>query len=172
MIKKIDRFIILMEKKFSELLLLFIVAFVFIAASLRWFGYPLVWSVDLAQLLFVWICFVGADLALQAERHIGVDFFAKRFPAKVYKIILFFSYLLIIGFLIIIAYYGTSLAIMNHKRQFSGMEFSYSWATSSAPFGCLLMIRTSIKKIYYLMADKNDPDAVKSNECSNNNTIY
>jgi len=32
-----------------------------VASVMRFFGYPLVWSVDLAQLLFIWVCFLGAD---------------------------------------------------------------------------------------------------------------
>ena len=156
--KRIGMFITLIERRLSEILLLFMVVFVFIAASLRWFGYPLVWSVDLAQLLFIWISFIGADIALQNNKHIGVDILTRNLPEKVYKKIKFISYLLMLIFLILVAYYGTYLAIMNYKRQFSGWEFSYSWATSAAPVGCILMIRTLIKKIYYLVTDKIPPD--------------
>lgn len=152
--KKIDMIITVIERKLSEILLIFIVVFVFIAASLRWFGYPLVWSVDLAQLLFVWISFIGADIALQNNKHIGVDILTRKLPKNVYRTILIISYFMILIFLILITYYGTYLAIMNYKRQFSGMEFSYSWATSAAPVGCLLMIRTIIKKLYYIFTDK------------------
>ena len=83
--KRIGMFITLIERRLSEILLLFMVVFVFIAASLRWFGYPLVWSVDLAQLLFIWISFIGADIALQNNKHIGVDILTRNLPEKVYK---------------------------------------------------------------------------------------
>jgi TRAP-type C4-dicarboxylate transport system permease small subunit len=164
--KTIGKIITLIERRLSEILLLFIVVFVFIAASLRWFGYPLVWSVDLAQLLFIWISFIGADIALQNNKHIGVDILTRKLPEKVNKKIKFISYLLMICFLILVAYYGTYLAIMNYKRQFSGWEFSYSWATSAAPVGCILMLRTLIKKLYYLITNKTPPDI----EGEDNNT--
>ncbi len=142
------------EVKLSQILLIFIIIFVFAAALLRWVGMPLVWSVDLAQLLFVWICFIGADIALQKDRHIGVDYLTRTFPLRMRNIVLLSSYALIAAFLGLIAVFGTYLAIINHHRQFSGMEFSYSWATSSAPLGCLLMIRTLIVKTRRLLAGK------------------
>lgn len=146
-LKGVDQFINKIEIRLSEVLLVFIIVFVFCAALLRSFGHPLVWSVDLAQLLFVWICFLGADIALQNNKHIGVDLLVRKLPPTVRKVLLLATYPLLIAFLSLIAGYGTHLAIINYRRQFSGMEFSFSWATSSAPVGCLLMIRTLIKKI-------------------------
>ena len=144
--KRLDPLISKIEIRISEILLVFIIVFVFCAALLRCLGFPLVWSVDLAQLLFVWICFIGADIALQNNKHIGVDLLTRKLPRKVQKTILVPTYALLIAFLSLIAVYGVYLAIINFRRQFSGMEFSYSWATISAPIGCILMIRTLIKK--------------------------
>ena len=33
---------------------------------------PIIWSVEIAQLLFVWRCALSADLALQGSRHWGL----------------------------------------------------------------------------------------------------
>lgn len=145
-LNKLDRWINRAEILVSQVLLAFIIVFVFAAALLRWFGRPLVWSVDLAQLLFVWICFIGADIAMQKDKHIGVDLLTNLMPVNAQKGLKLVSYLLGIGFLAIVGVYGVYLAIINVDRQFSGMELSYSWATMSAPVGCVLMIRTLVKK--------------------------
>jgi TRAP-type C4-dicarboxylate transport system permease small subunit len=147
----IDELITKIQIRMSEILLSFIVVLVFAAALLRRFGFPLVWSVDLAQLLFVWICFIGADIAMQKDRHIGVDLLTNLMPAGLQKGVKLGGCVLAIGFLSLIAVFGTYLAIINTKRQFAGMELSYSWATASAPVGCLLMIRTLVKKIVRLL---------------------
>ena len=167
--KKIGMFITLLEKRLTEILLLLMVICVFFAAIFRKAGFPIVWSVDLAQLLFVWLSFIGADIALQNNKHIGVDILTRKLPEKTYKIILIITYIMIFIFLLLITCYGTYLAILNYKRQFSGMEISYSWATSAAPVGCLLMIRTIIKKFYYLVSNKKPPEEeveVDSNACT------
>jgi TRAP-type C4-dicarboxylate transport system permease small subunit len=150
LLKKIDRRIIEAERRLSELLLAFIIVFVFIAAFLRVVRKPLVWSVDMAQLLFIWVCFIGADLAMLKDKHIGVDLLTNLMPQRVRGGIKLFSGVLAIVFLGLIAAYGARLAIINVNDQFSGMELSHSWATWSAPVGCILMIRTQIKKLYGL----------------------
>lgn len=129
-------------------LLAFIIIFVFIAAFLRVIHKPVVWSVDLAQLLFVWACFIGADLAMEKNKHIGVDIFTNMMPKQIQKSLKLVCNVLAIAFLCLIGYYGTKLAIINVHDQFSGMELSHSWATASAPIGCVLMIRTLIKKTF------------------------
>lgn len=149
-LRAIDNYIIKSEKIISEILLGTIIVLVFVAAALRLIRKPVVWSVDLAQLLFVWVCFIGADLAMEKDKHIGVDLVTNLLPQKAQKNFRFISNLLAIAFLGIIAIYGTRLAIINVKDQFSGMEMSHSWATMSAPVGCVLMIRTLVKKTVVL----------------------
>ncbi|MCX7787685.1 MAG: TRAP transporter small permease [Spirochaetes bacterium] len=144
--KNFDPLITNLEKKICQVFLIFIILFVFCAALLRWFGYPLVWSIDLSQLLFVWVCFLGADLALQQDKHIGVDILVRMFPQRVQKTLALPLIGAIILFLAIVGGYGAYLAIINYRRQFSGLELSYSWATASVPVGSLLMIRTLVKK--------------------------
>jgi TRAP-type C4-dicarboxylate transport system permease small subunit len=147
MMKKFVNTLVTGEKIITQIFLFLIIILVFVAAVARRVGYPLVWSVDLAQLLFAWTCFLGADLALQQDRHIGVDIFVRWLPKRVYGVILFCSYVLILGFLGIIMIFGTYLAFKNSHRLFNGMPISYSWATISAPVGCLLLARTIIGKM-------------------------
>lgn len=145
-LSRIDRGVIRVEEIIAEILLAFIIIFVFVAAALRVVHRPLVWSVDMAQLLFVWVCFIGADLAMEKNKHIGVDLLTNIMSKKAQKSLRFLSNILAIIFLLLIGIYGTHLAIINVKDQFSGMELSHSWATASAPVGCVLMIRTLVKK--------------------------
>jgi len=50
------------------LLLTAIVALVSIASIARAVGSPISWSVEIAQLCYIWLCMLSADLALQSER--------------------------------------------------------------------------------------------------------
>lgn len=147
MMKKFTNTLFAVEKISTQIFLFLIIILVFVAAVARRVGYPLVWSVDLAQLLFAWTCFLGADLALQQDRHIGVDILVRYLPKRVNTVIVFCSYGVILGFLGIIMIFGTYLAFKNSHRLFNGMPISYSWATISAPVGCLLLARTIIGKM-------------------------
>ena len=59
------------EFAIAAVLLAAIVLLVFMAAIMRFFGYPLIWSVDMAQLLFIWLCFFGATRAMSTDQISG-----------------------------------------------------------------------------------------------------
>lgn len=120
-----------------------IVMLVFLAALSRWFNYPLIWSVDTAQLLFGWLCFFGADAAMRHNSHIGMDILVRLLPRKMQRGIRMFLLLCTMAFLGIIAVYGFMLCYHNYERLFNTIQISYSWATLSVPVGCLLMLRTA-----------------------------
>ena len=131
------------EETFECVGLALLVILVFLAAALRFFGIDMSWSVDTAQLIFAWMCFIGADLAMRRNRHMGVDMLVSKFPSKVRNGILLFSNILIFIFLVIVAMYGANLCIINFQRKFNTLPISYSYATASAPIGCILMLITT-----------------------------
>lgn len=135
----------------AESMFLLIVIFVFFAAVVRWFGYPVAWSVDLAKLLFVWVSFFGANIALMQEKHIGVDYFINKMPEQLKHYIMIFRAILIFVFLSFIAYYGFKLSYANYTREYQSLHISYSWATICAPLVSMLMILTILNRLYQLV---------------------
>lgn len=124
-----------------------IVVLVFLAALSRWFNYPLIWSVDTAQLLFGWLCFFGADAAMRHNSHIGMDILVRLLPQGAQRGIRMLLMLCTMTFLGIIAVYGFILCYHNYERLFNTIQISYSWATLSVPVGCLLMLRTTVEQL-------------------------
>ncbi|WP_377559027.1 TRAP transporter small permease [Ornithinibacillus salinisoli] len=131
----------------TNFLMLAVVFFVFIAAVMRWAGSPIAWSVEIAQLLFVWLIFLGANRSLRENRHIGVDFFVKKLPNNLRNIIDIIIYLLILAFLLFISRFGILLSIENSVRQISSLTISYAYISASVPVGCFIMSITTIGKI-------------------------
>ncbi|MDR1986220.1 MAG: TRAP transporter small permease [Treponema sp.] len=127
---------------------------VFISAVARSIKHPLNWAQDVSLLLFAWVVFLGADLALRKADFVRVDMLVSHFPAKVQKILYYLMYLLAIGFLGILVVYGFPLSIDNAKRLFQTLGISYSWATISAPIGSILLIVTIILKLIAHWKDK------------------
>ncbi len=68
------KLIVKLEEYFVVIFLAALIMLVFIAAVLRWFGIGVAWSMDMAQLLFAWVCFIGADLALRQNKHASCPF--------------------------------------------------------------------------------------------------
>lgn len=145
-LKKLTDVYVRTEDFVTNFLMLSIVMFVFTAAVMRWAGSPVAWSVDIAQLLFVWLIFLGANRALRENRHIGVDFFVKKMPDKVREFIDIILYLLILGFLIFLSWHGILLSIENSIRQINSLSISYAFIAASVPIGCFIMSVTIISR--------------------------
>lgn len=135
------------ESLFTGIGLAALIILVFSAASLRWFGIDMSWSIDMAQLVFAWVCFIGADLAMKQKRHMGVEMLTDKLPLPMRNGVYLFNNLLILIFLGFVVYYGTNLVMINYRRSFNTLPISYSFVTASAPVGALLMIYTTSKRI-------------------------
>ena len=146
----------------TNFLLVGIVFFVFLAAVMRWAGSPLSWSVEFAQLLFVWAIFLGANRTLRERKHITVDVFVKALPQGARNIIEIVTKVLVLGFLIFLTIYGFQLSIENSVRQISNLPLSYSFITSAVPVGSVLMICTILTQLKEELGNLRSPNELKS----------
>ena len=120
-------------------LLVAIVALVFVASVMRFAGYPLIWSVDMAQLLFIWLCFVGATRAMRERAHLGVDLVVRRFSHETRLYIEIAMAILFIVFMAVLAWEGYTLTVLNRERMFGDSGISYAFVTIAVPVGCLFL---------------------------------
>ncbi len=120
-------------------LLAVITFLVFIAAVMRFFNNPLIWSVDLAQLLFIWLCFVGATKAMRERAHLGVDLIVRWFPHRIRLYIEIVLAVVFIVFMALLAKEGYDLTLLNRERLFGDSGLSYAYVTIAVPAGCIFL---------------------------------
>jgi len=135
------------EALLAGTLLAVIVVLVFIAGVMRWFGVPLVWSVDLAQLLFVWVSFLGADMALRKRAHIGIDYLVRRLPMRARVVVDIALAAVCLAFLGIMAIMGYRLTMLNMERLFGDSGIPYALVTIAVPVGCVLLGFTLLQQV-------------------------
>lgn len=140
--KKLYKIFCWLEEAVVGVFLTFITGLIFISAIARTLRYPINWAEDISLLLFAWVVFLGADLALRRADFVRVDMIVRKFPPKVQTAFYYAWYLLAVVFLGILIRYGIPLCFENVKRQFQTLGISYSWATISVPVGSALMILT------------------------------
>lgn len=136
------------EALLANTLLAVIVFLVFIAGIMRWFGQPLVWSVDLAQLLFVWVSFLGADMALRKRAHIGIDYLVRRLPGRPRVLLDAVLAAVCIAFLGIMALLGYRLTMLNLERLYGDSGIPYALVTIAVPVGCVLLALTLLGQVW------------------------
>jgi len=136
------------EVFFVKVIFVFLVALVFAAAATRYIGYPINWSVDMAQCLFAWCTFLAADIAMRNEKLMKVDFFVTRLSEKHGRTVELANLIIIMAFLASLIGYGSYLSYTTRFRTFQGIPgFSYTWVTLSVPVGGLLMSITTALNI-------------------------
>jgi TRAP-type C4-dicarboxylate transport system permease small subunit len=145
---KFNAFIGRAESLVGVVMMVVIVVMVFIGAVSRRFGQPIVWSVDLAQLLFIWVCMFGADAALKNKAHVGVDMITNMFPASAQRIITRATYVLCMAFLVFLVIYGVRLCMSNYLRMYATLKVSYSFGTAAVPIGSALMFLTLLEQLF------------------------
>src|SRR5690606_24403273 len=140
----------------ASLLLAAIVALVFLAAVGRTFGHPLIWSVDMAQLLFIWLCFLGATRAMREKGHLGIDLLIRWLPLKHrFRLELVLS-IIVFVFLGLLAVEGYQLTTLNMRRQFGDSGISYAWVTSAVPAGCVMLAIALLNNIVRAWPGRHD----------------
>ncbi len=123
------------------------VVLVLCSALARLLNHPLAWSIDIAQLLLAWTCFLGADVAFRDNKLIGLDLFTRNLPGKVQKTLTLLIRIIMLIALLIFIYYGIRLSIESRKRFFQTLPISYSFVTLSLPVSSALMCITALTKI-------------------------
>jgi len=164
--KKINQMIAKVEIAVGVTLMAAIVLLVFISAATRTFKYPIVWSVDFAQLLFVWISMIGADVALKYKAHMGVDLLVRKMPAGLQHGITLVTYLLMTGFIGFVIYWGITLCIENALRQYQTLQISYSYSTAAIPIVGSLMILSLVEQIICVCRDWSKPVVIDELQAS------
>ena len=122
--------------------------FVLVGAATRAVGSPVIWAIDLAQLCFAWACVLGADLAMKNNSHIEIDIVVRHFPKTMRKYLAILWLIAIAAFLALLVWHGTNLTLMNKERELGEIGISYSWITAAIPAGCLLMLMTTLRRLY------------------------
>ena len=146
--KRAYEYICKCEAFLVKVLFVILVALVFIAAFTRYIGYPINWSVDMAQCLFAWCTFLAADVAMRKDKLMRVDFVVAKLSEKNRNIIEYINLFIILIFLASLIGFGIWLSYTTRFRSFQGIPgFSYTWVTLSVPVGGSLMVTTTILKI-------------------------
>ncbi|MBL4645596.1 MAG: C4-dicarboxylate ABC transporter permease [Hyphomicrobiales bacterium] len=128
----------------ASLLLAAIVILVGIASVARAVGSPIIWSVEIAQLLFVWLCMVSADLALQHNRHFGLSILLDNINPKIRKIMELLNLVILIFFLIFLLFYAWKNTVLMHPRLIGATQMHGSYIHASMLVGLAMLLRTMI----------------------------
>lgn len=162
--KKAYRLFCRAEEYLVAFLTFAIMVLVFGGAVMRTIGNPINWAVDLSLLIFAWLIFLGADVAIRTTELISIDLVVKRFPKIVQDILFAGGIVLSLIFLYILVRYGVPLAVENYERPFHSLGISFSYATIAAPVGSVLISISLVIKLVERFLPSKDTTAAKETD--------
>ena len=136
-----------LESACAVALLAGIVVLVGIAAVARSLGSPIIWSIEIAQLLFVWLCMLAADLAMQQRRHFGLSLLPDSLPPRSRQVLEAINLLIVIGLLVFLWIYAWRNMVLMHPHLIGATQMHGSLIHASMVVGLLLLLRTSVAQL-------------------------
>lgn len=108
---------------------------------------PPAWTEEAATLLFAWLVFVGASLALKQNEHFALDVIVVRLPRRLQRIVQLGVLLLTLAFCLLLMVYGGALTIDSWIVKTAVMEIPRSCLYASVPVGGVLMFLRTLEAV-------------------------
>ncbi|MEZ5935085.1 MAG: TRAP transporter small permease [Alphaproteobacteria bacterium] len=140
------------EMACAAALLVAIVVLVGIASVTRYLGSPIIWSVEIAQLLFVWLCMLAADLGLQQGRHFGLSVIQDRLSPEARRRVEIVNMAIVALLLAFLLVHAVKNTILMHPRLIGATQMHASLIHASMVLGLGLMLRTLATQLYRRLA--------------------
>ncbi|MGI4777374.1 MAG: TRAP transporter large permease subunit [Janthinobacterium lividum] len=111
------------------------------------FHAPLIWSDELAQLMFIWLAMLGAVIALRRGEHMRMSTFANRArPAfrALLETVAMVAAMVFLAFILPPAYEYT---VDEHFMTMPGLDLPSSWRAAALPMGMALMVVAGVLRL-------------------------
>lgn len=149
-----------------------IIVLTFGNAVLRLFDRPIITNDDICSLLFAWVSFMGADIALRSNRLVGMDIVTMNLPVKVQKVLQLAVYVIMMVTLGMFVIKGYDLAMLNWARFFNSLPISYGYVTLSLSVcGAMMMLTLAIKIVVLLRTFSDDSFTIKMHDPDNEKEV-
>lgn len=127
----------------------------------------ILWSEELSRLLFVWVVFLGAYVALYRKAHMAVVIVIEALPPTTRRVLVLLGLVLVLAFLAVIGFAGARLAWTAYSfgRQTPILGISAAWGYLSVPVSSALMslrLFEDIREAWIGVARPDHPQAESS----------
>ncbi|MEQ9439367.1 MAG: TRAP transporter small permease [Cyclobacteriaceae bacterium] len=107
-------------------------------------NFSLPWADETAQILLVWLTFLGAALAVKEKSHYALNYLIDRLsgPARRNLIILLHTFSILA--IVVLLYFSTIVTWQIYPWVMPATEISRAFVYAACPVGCLLMLYYAI----------------------------
>lgn len=124
------------------------VAVTFISTAIR-FLVPgmggIFWAEEVTRYICIWMVFLASGLGVRYGVHLHVDLVTARLPDKVQLTLVVISCLLMVGFEVVLIWYGAIVAFSNMDQQSSSLLLPMGIFYAAIPVGGALMMFETLR---------------------------
>ncbi len=106
------------------------------------------WYDEIARLVFVWMIFLGAAVAVKRGAHFRLHLLVDRFPARLHRLADVLTLLVVIAFGLLLVQQGLLLVQLGQFQQTPVMGLPKSYVYASMPIGGVLMIVYALPQLW------------------------
>jgi TRAP-type C4-dicarboxylate transport system permease small subunit len=100
---------------------------------------PFTWVEEVGELSLAWLTLIGAAIGIQSRSHFALVVFVHRLPETAQLWIHRFNHALIVGFGLLMAWYGFKLCLLNRMLTTPGLQINLAWLYASSVAGGILI---------------------------------
>ena len=108
-------------------------------------SFSLSWGDEVAQILLVWMTFLGAALAMRTASHYAFDYLIRALPAGIGKYFARLSQLIVIATVVLLLYWGTEVTVRMSEWIMPATGISRAWVYGACPVGFLFMLVYAVR---------------------------
>ncbi|PLC50212.1 TRAP transporter permease DctQ [Pollutimonas subterranea] len=141
MVLALNRFLSRLVELLVFAVFLIMVLVVFGQVVLRYiFGVSLPWGSELSQYGMVWLCFLGAALAVKERDHMRVDYFINLLPRSLLPFIHVLLNIILFAFVAYLSYSSVPITRAFMQDITPGLGIPYGLVSLAMPVGGVLML--------------------------------
>jgi TRAP-type C4-dicarboxylate transport system permease small subunit len=136
-----------------------LMANILVSIGARYLNLPITnldWVEETSRFLFIWLCFLGAALAVEQGSHIRIDFFARLLPARLQRSLEVLVALAMLVFAAIVTYEGIVVALRAGDRS-PVLLIPMSFAYLALPVSTAPMVLFAARGLHTLLAASAAP---------------
>ncbi|MCG5239363.1 TRAP transporter large permease subunit [Azospirillum doebereinerae] len=146
--RRLDRGLSVGVETLAGLLVLVEVVVLLAGVTARYvFHTPLVWSDELASILFLWLSMLGAVVALRRGEHMRMTGLVSRVGPQPRALLETLAITAPVAFLGMILYHAVDYAMEEHFIVTPALEISNAWRASALPVGLALMMIAAVFRL-------------------------
>ncbi len=135
----------------------FFIIVIIAIASRYLFKAPILASIEMSRLLFVWSCFLAAALTYRRGAHVSITYIFDKFPKPLQRGITLLLHLLTLTFMAIVLYHSIIVTGLLWPSRLPMLQISQSWFYLPVPLISIVMMSYTIE---LLISDMQTTDEV------------